>query len=113
MTIISPNFFRGHIETIILSILNKQDSYGYEIGKLISEASNQVLTVTETALYNAFRRLEAEELICTYWQDGSNGTRRRYYSISNKGKEILNLRREEWLIGKNCLDKLIGGDFFG
>ena len=111
MVIVSPMFIRGHNETIILSILNKKDSYGYEIGKIINEASDGVFSVTETALYNAFRKLEKEDLITTYWQDGSNGTRRRYYSITKKGKDYLKEKQEEWDIGKKYLDFLIGGNF--
>lgn len=112
MSVVTPNFFRGHTETIILSILEKNDSYGYEIGKIITDVSDGVLNVTETALYNAFRKMELDGTIIPYWKDGANGTRRRYYSLTLKGKEVLDELRKEWRIGKVYLDKLIGGDFY-
>lgn len=107
----SGDYLRGHTETIILSALNMEDSYGYQISKLINEKSNGFFKVTETTLYNAFRRLEEDGLISTYWMDGSNGTRRRYYSITEQGKHVLEQSREEWKSVRHYLDELIGGNY--
>jgi len=53
-------FIRGHTDTIILSILNHRDSYGYEISKTVSKVSGGEFIITEATFYNAFKRLVLE-----------------------------------------------------
>lgn len=102
-------YIRGHTDTIILSILNKHDSYGYEISKTVSKISNGEFQITEATFYNAFKRLILENKIAHYWLDGDNGTRRKYYSITEIGKESLNQSRLVWKKSRVILDSLIGG----
>jgi len=78
---------RGHTETIILSHLLNQDSYGYQINKDIMEKTNHTYELKEATLYSAFRRLEQGPLIRSYWGDEGVGARRRYYAITAEGKD--------------------------
>ncbi len=85
---ISTDLIRGHTNTIILNVLRQGDSYGYEIYKRIIALSDQQYELKEATLYTAFRRLEQDELILSYWGDETQGGRRKYYRITDKGKEV-------------------------
>ncbi len=109
MSINSDNL-RGHTETIILCQLIKGDNYGYEISKAIEDISRGQLILKDATLYTAFRRMEQEGLISSYWGEGEgSGARRRYYSITDKGKEFYNFNRSNWLETVDILNDLILG----
>lgn len=108
----SGDFLRGHTETIILQLLTEADSYGYEISKNIIERSNGMIDIKDATIYTAFRRMENDGLLATYWGDGTGGARRRYYSITETGKKVYIEKKEQWLQLKAVLDKLIlGGEY--
>ncbi|OAA91782.1 PadR family transcriptional regulator [Clostridium ljungdahlii] len=106
---ITSDVIRGHTETIILAHLVEKDSYGYEINKFIKEKTDNKYELKEATLYSAFRRLEKAALITSYWGDQNTGARRRYYSITELGKEVLNQNRLDWNESKELIDKLING----
>lgn len=106
---LSSDMFRGHTETIILKILTQGDSYGYEITKAISAGSEHLFDIKDATIYTAFRRMENDGFISTYWGDGVGGARRRYYSITEKGKKEYEARLTEWKTVDRILNNLIGG----
>ena len=105
--IISSDLIRGHTDTIVLRILLDEDSYGYEIYKTIHEKSNQLYELKEATLYSSFRRLEKEGYIQSYWGDESQGGRRKYYKITDEGKELYKQNKQDWEITQNIIKKLI------
>ncbi|NLW24409.1 MAG: helix-turn-helix transcriptional regulator [Clostridia bacterium] len=110
-TTISTDLIRGHTDTIILNILRQGDSYGYEIYKKIIELSGNKYELKEATLYTAFRRLEQGGYIVSYWGDETQGGRRKYYRITEQGKELYQQSKNEWDFAKDILDKLIKGGF--
>lgn len=104
---IASDMIRGHTETIILKHLLNKDSYGYEINKSILEKTEGLYELKEATLYTAFRRLEQSGAITSYWGDESTGARRKYYSITNEGREKYKKSREEWDNTKLLIDQLI------
>lgn len=104
---ITSDLIRGHTETIIMAKLYNKDSYGYEINKAILEASDGQYELKEATLYSAFRRLEENGYIVSYWGDEATGARRRYYHITDKGKAFFEASCKEWAYAKNLIDKLI------
>lgn len=107
--IISKDIIRGHTTTIILNILNQNDSYGYEIAKTIKRLSHEAYELNEATLYTVFRRLEKNGDIESYWGDESQGGRRKYYKITAQGKETLEASVKEWNFAKHVIDDLILG----
>jgi len=108
-TTISTDLIRGHTDTVILNILRQGDSYGYEIYKKIIKLSGNRYELKEATLYTAFRRLEQEGYIVSFWGDETQGGRRKYYRITDKGKEHYDQRKKEWNFAKEVLDQLIKG----
>lgn len=111
---ITSDLIRGHTETIILSLLRERDSYGYEINKTIQERTGNRYELKEATLYSAFRRLEENGLISSYWGDETTGARRRYYAITGPGREACEQNKADWREAKEILDQLIeGGNHHG
>lgn len=104
---VASDLIRGNTETIILAQLLQGDSYGYLINKAIYEKTSHKFELKEATLYTAFRRLEEAGCICSYWGDETTGARRRYYSITDIGRETFRLRREEWDLAKNLISQLL------
>lgn len=104
---IAGDLIRGHTDAIILARLLKSDSYGYEINKIISTLSAGRFELKEATLYTAFKRLEDQGFIASYWGDSGAGARRRYYTITPDGREASHRLMLEWLETKEIMDKLL------
>ena len=104
---IAGDLIRGHTETIILAHLLEKDSYGYEINKSIQERSEGRFELKEATLYGAFRRLEENGAILSYWGDETTGARRRYYRITEEGRRLFEGNKMEWFEARDLIDKLL------
>lgn len=105
--LIAADLIRGHTETIILAQLMKHDSYGYEINKTIRSLSQERYELKEATLYTAFRRLEETGQIVSYWGQEAAGARRRYYRITEAGREAYYQQVQTWEAAKVIIDRLI------
>lgn len=104
---ITSDIIRGHTDTIILAKLLHGESYGYQINKSIMETTDGQYELKEATLYSAFRRLEQSQYITSYWGDETTGARRRYYIITDLGREAYKQNKKEWDEAKLIIDKLI------
>ena len=102
------DMIKGFIEPIILSVVSRKDTYGYEIAKFVNEQSNGALDLKEGTLYPALRRLEAEEFIVGYWGNETGGPRRCYYRITSAGRSELESAQEKWQQNKRILGLFLG-----
>lgn len=109
---IASDLIRGHTDTIILAQLRKQDSYGYKINKAIKESTNGAYELKEATLYSAFKRLEESGCIRSYWGDENQGARRKYYTITNFGRQTYLQLKAEWEQAKTLIDGLITQEGF-
>jgi len=108
--IIAADLIRGSTDTIILACLFDKDSYGYEINKSVKEKSNGLYEMKEATLYTAFRRLEQLGYITSYWGDEGIGARRRYYSITESGKESYKKMLEDWQTASRLINRLVNSN---
>ena len=92
------------IEFLILAIIDREDSYGYEISQTIKVAAN----IKESTLYPILKKLEKAGYMTTYSQE-YQGRKRKYYSITQEGKNQLQFLNEEWLTYKETLDGIVEG----
>lgn len=104
---IAGDLIRGHTEAIILARLVRGDSYGYEINKTISTLSDGRFELKEATLYTAFKRLEEQGCIASYWGSSGAGARRRYYTITPAGREECRRLHAEWLETKEIMNQLL------
>lgn len=106
---ISADLIRGHINTIILRSLYDRDKYGYEIINEINEKSHGQYTLKQPTLYSALKRLENQGYIQAYWKhdEVSAGGRRKYFRLTESGKEVAETNRAEWEYSRTVIDNLI------
>ncbi|MEG1427419.1 MAG: PadR family transcriptional regulator [Oscillospiraceae bacterium] len=104
---IAADLIRGHTDTIILAQLMGGDSYGYKINRAISKISVGQYELKEATLYTAFRRLEQAGYIFSYWGDENTGARRRYYSVTDIGRDKYYANVREWEYSKKIIEDLI------
>lgn len=104
---VAGDLIRGHTDAIILARLIQSDSYGYEINKTISALSHGQFELKEATLYTAFKRLEDQGYIASYWGDSGAGARRRYYTITPDGRYACHRLLQEWQETKKIMDQLL------
>ena len=104
---INGDILRGHTDMIILSILEKEDSYGYMVNRLIEEWTHNDFALTEATLYTSFKRLEKSDLVVSYWLESDSGKKRKYYSITKAGKDYLKEQIDQWQETKSIIDMII------
>jgi PadR family transcriptional regulator PadR len=92
---------------ILLKIISMGDGYGYSISKTIARITDDACEIKEATLYAGLRRLEAERLIASYWGDESQGGRRKYYTLTQAGRESLAENRVKWEMTKTLMDKIM------
>jgi PadR family transcriptional regulator PadR len=80
---------KGIAPVVVLEILSRGRMYGYELSEAISAKSQRILTLGQGTLYPLLYNLEAQKLVKGEWETTPSGRKRRYYSITSKGKERL------------------------
>ena len=96
------------IEYLILSVVSRQDSYGYEISQTVKLAAD----IKESSLYPILRRLQQSGYLTTYNQE-YQGRNRKYYSITDSGRNQLKTLAAEWRTYKDTIDGIVEGRLKG
>ena len=111
---ISADLIRGHINTIILRTLDERDKYGYEIINEIEAKSHGQYTIKQPTLYSALKRLETQGYIKAYWKtdEVSSGGRRKYFTLTELGREFSEKNQSEWEYSRTVIDSLISDRSF-
>lgn len=107
---ISKELLKGSTTTLILSLLNSKQMYGYEIIKELESKSNGIFSFKEGTIYPILHSLEEKDLIVSYWGEGTGKRKRKYYKINNQGKEFIQEKKEEWYVFKNAVDEVLSGE---
>lgn len=97
---------KGVLELLVLSLLKKQDWYGYEISEYLSRH----IDIADGTVYPLLRKLKSEGLVTTYMQEESGGPPRKYYSITNLGRETYEKERAEYLNFARRVAEILEGD---
>ena len=92
------------LDFLVLSVIAREDTYGYQISHIIKRASN----MKDSALYPILKRLQEGAYVEAYDQQ-YQGRNRKYYTITDRGiayqKELL----KEWEEYKSIIDDIITG----
>ena len=87
---------KGAAEIVVLSVLDDEPRHGYELTQQIEERSGGALTFNFASLYATLYKLEERRWITGRWVEKAGQRRRRYYSITPKGRDVLAEQRKEW-----------------
>ena len=105
---IDKELMKGSTTLLILNLLDKENLYGYQLIKKLSEESENIFNLKEGTLYPILHGLEEKGFISSYWDD-TTGKRRKYYTITKQGKKQLKESKEEWKVFSGAVNKVIGG----
>lgn len=92
----SKSLVAASSKPLILGILQEGTSYGYAIIQRVKEISNGKLEWSDGMLYPVLHRLEKEKLIASQWMQSEEGRHRKYYSITELGKQSLHEEKANW-----------------
>ena len=95
-------------QTIVLSLLDQGDSYGYQLIKRVRQLSGGEVEWAAGSLYTLMHRMKANGLVDSYWVEPDEGRRRRYYRITAKGQKALGTEKQQWLSVHRILAQLWG-----
>ena len=86
---------KGVAPVVVLQILSRGQMYGYELSQAIEKRSADILSLGKGTLYPLLYNLEAKRLVRARVEKTDSGRKRRYYSITSKGKEYLSAQTEQ------------------
>lgn len=99
----NPGAVRGHLDGLILSVLEQGPMHGYAVKEELSQRSQGALDFPTGSLYPALRRLERAGYLSGTW-DESSARKRRTYELTASGRRALEREREQW----NTFNRSIG-----
>ncbi|MBR2731268.1 MAG: helix-turn-helix transcriptional regulator [Clostridia bacterium] len=92
---INKELSKGSNALMVLSVLARQEMYGYQIVKTIENASDETFVMNEGTLYPILHALEKDGALDAYWVE-VEGRKRKYYRITDKGRKELAKKKTEW-----------------
>lgn len=104
---LSKDLVAASSKPLILSLLAKGESYGYEIIKSIQELSNEEIIWKEGMLYPVLKKLCDNGLIGSEWKN-VDSRKRKYYRITKAGLEALNQEKYQWMLVNKTLNNMWG-----
>lgn len=92
------------LDLLVLSVIAEGDTYGYQISQIIKRVSN----TKDSSLYPILKRLQENALVETYDRQ-YQGRNRKYYSITQTGREHHKHLLTEWEEYKTMIDDIVKG----
>ena len=99
---------RGSLELIVLHLLEPGEAYGYEIVNKLTRETNGALEVTDGTLYPVLYRLERAGFVAVRWDTPARGVPRKYYQLTDAGRQELATLRNDWLAFADAMARLLG-----
>ena len=102
----NTQFKKGVLDMCVLAVLSKGDSYGYDLAEDISSK----IQIADGTVYPLLRKLASSGEVSTYLQESTSGPPRKYYSLTDKGRERLDNDMKEWKEFTAMVSGIIGGE---
>jgi PadR family transcriptional regulator PadR len=100
---------RGNTDSLLLYLISESGRiHGYRLIKEIQRRSEGFFHFREGTVYPALHKLESDGLIRGRWQEQPNGQQRRYYTITEKGEEVLSTRISMWFKFSKAMNLILG-----
>mgnify|MGYP002397156315 CR=1 FL=1 len=99
---------KGVLEYCVLAIISGKEVYASDIIEKLKEAE---MIVVEGTLYPLLTRLKNDNLLSYRWEESKSGPPRKYYSITEQGKQLLKELHEGWKIMVDSVNTLADNQF--
>ncbi|WP_352404577.1 PadR family transcriptional regulator [Sporanaerobacter acetigenes] len=110
---INNELIKGSTDMLVLSLLEEKTMYGYEIIKEMENKSKGVFELKEGTLYPLLHKLEDEGLLQSQWGSGDGKRKRKYYSITPKGKKAIEEKKNEWGVFAEAVKRILEVNLYG
>ena len=101
--LVNTQFKKGALELCVLSQLVSGDKYGYELTERISVE----MSIAGGTLYPILRKLKEEDYVTTYLVESESGPARKYYKLTDKGRQYQEAIKREWEEFNSAVSRLI------
>src|SRR5947209_20217701 len=105
----SKELLKGAADTLVLSSFVEGEKYGYQVVKELERRSEGFFCFKEGTLYPILHRLEGQGLLMGRWETMPNGSERRYYGLTAKGRRALSDKLTEWQSFSQAVGRVTGG----
>ncbi|MCD4832042.1 MAG: helix-turn-helix transcriptional regulator [Anaerohalosphaeraceae bacterium] len=103
---------KGVAPVVVLETLSRGKMYGYELGEAILQKSGNVLDLGQGTLYPLLYNLESQKLVAGEWEQTEAGRKRKYYTITSKGKLRLETDKAQLVDLFGALKLVFGVELF-
>lgn len=87
---------KGSTEILILSLLSREPMYGYQISQELRRRSGGYFDLKEGLLYPTLHRMQQQRFVKSEWRQVGEARRRKYYAITDRGRQVLGEQSAEW-----------------
>lgn len=102
----NAQYKKGVLELCVLSLLKQFDRYGYEISEYLSKH----IDIADGTVYPILRKFKSDGLVTTYLQEESGGPPRKYYSLTQLGRDTYKADKVEYLYFAKAIEALLEED---
>ena len=99
----------GSTTMLLLKLLEDGDLYGYQMIERLEERSNNEFALKAGTLYPLLHNLEEQGFVVSYEQTAETGRKRKYYSLTKKGRDLLAAKEQEWQVFSGAVNKVLQG----
>lgn len=97
---------KGVLELCVLSMLSRGNLYGYDVSERIAKH----IDISDGTIYPLLRKLKSDGLVTTYLSEESGGPPRKYYALTQTGREEYEAEKTEWLGFVETVKKFLEGE---
>lgn len=95
---------KGVLELCVLALLSRGDAYGYDIASRLTKG----IGMGEGTIYPLMRRMQSDGLVDTYLVESPSGPPRKYYKLTNRGRESFAAQQSEWTAFSTAVNDILG-----
>ena len=105
---IDKSLMSGSTTLLILSLLSREEMYGYQMITELYRRSDRTFELKEGTLYPVLHALEKDGALRSYEKEAPSGRARRYYAITAKGRRLLEEIKEQWGHFARAVELIVG-----
>ena len=106
---IDKSLLTGSTTVLILKLLEEKDMYGYEMISNLAKKSNHTFDLKAGTLYPLLHNLEKNGIVESYEESTASERTRKYYHLTEKGKDVLKIKKKEWHEYSTAVNRVLNG----
>lgn len=108
---IDKSLMSGSNQLLILRLLSEREMYGYELIQELARRSENAFDMKEGTLYPLLHELEKQKCVSARIAETNGGRQRKYYCITDRGRELLKDKTAEWSFFTGKVNELLYGSY--